>query len=137
MFKKSVSQIKKALPVLLAVFFVVSLTAVSASAYFNHGCRYGWGYNYPFGLYPPIASVGIASPVGITGAAVPAMTTIAVPAATTATVAASPVVVASDPGILGAPLVTGLGYGIGGLGYGYGIGYGGWGHGHYGSCHHR
>jgi hypothetical protein len=133
MFKKSVSQIKKALPVLLAVFFVVSLTAVSASAHYGHGFRYGWGYNYPFGLYPPIESVGIASPVGITEAAVPAMTTIAVPAATTATVAASPIIVASEPGILGAPIVTGLGYGPG---Y-YPWGYGGWGHGHYGGCHHR
>ena len=110
MLKKSVSQIKKVLPVLLAVFFVVSLTAVSASAYYGgHGFRYGWGYNYPFGLYPPIASVGVASPVVMTEAAVPAMTTMAVPTVTTATVEASPVVVASEPGILAAPLVTGLG----------------------------
>jgi hypothetical protein len=139
MFKKSVSQIKKVLPVLLAVFFVVSLTAVSASAYYGgHGFRYGWGYNYPFGPYPPIASVGVASPVVMTEAAVPAMTTMAVPTVTTATVEASPVVVASEPGILGAPIVTGLGYGFGyGPGYGYGLGYGGWGHGHYGGCHHR
>jgi len=146
MLKQSVSRIKKVLPVLLAVLFVVSLTAVAASAHRSHGYGgwgdyggYGMGYGYPYGYYPPIASVGVglASPVVMSDAVVPTVTT--------STVAASPLVVASEPGILATPLATGFGYDAGfglypGLGYGgwggWG-GYGGWGHGGHHSFHHR
>jgi hypothetical protein len=140
MLKQSVSRIKKVLPVLLAVLFVVSLTAVSASAhgYYRGGCGYGLGFNYPFGVYPPIASVGV-SPVAMTEVAVPAIATAAAPVVTTSTVATSPVVVASEPGVLTAPLATGLGYGpVYGYGLGYpGLGWGGWGYGGHHHCHHH
>jgi hypothetical protein len=143
MLKQSVSRIKKILPVLLAVLFVMSLTVVSASAYrgygYNHWCGYGGAYAYPYGILPSVASfgVGLASPVVAT-AAVPAVTTEAVPAVTTSTVAASPLVVASGPGILTSPLGFGYGAGYGlypGLGYG---GFGpGWGYGGFRGCHRR
>jgi hypothetical protein len=140
MLKQSVSRIKKVLPVLLAVLFVVSLTAVSASAhgYYRGGYGYGLGFNYPFGVYPSIASVGV-SPVAMTEVAVPAMATAAVPVVTTSTVETSPVVVASEPGVLTAPLATGLGYGpVYGYGLGYpGLGWGGWGYGGHHRCHHH
>jgi hypothetical protein len=144
MLKQSVSRIKKVLPVLLAVLFVVSLTAASASAFrgYNHW-GYGGAYAYPYGYYPSVASVGVglASPVVISDAVVPAVTTAALPAVTTSTVAASPLIVASEPGILATPLATGFGYDAGfGLypGLGYGGLYGGWGYGgHHGGCHHR
>ena len=141
MLKQSVSRIKKVLPVLLGVLFVVSLTAVSASAhnYYRGGYGYGLGFNYPFGAYPPIMSVGV-SPVAMTEVAVPAMATTAVPVVTTSTVAVSPLVVASEPGILATPLVTGFGYDAGvGLypGLGYGGWHGGWGYGGHHGYHHR
>ena len=136
MLKQSVSRIKKVLPVLLAVLFVMSLTAASASAYRgNHHHGYGGFYGYPYDYYPSVApvSVGFASPVEISSAVVPAVTT--------SIVAASPLVVASEPGILATPLATGFEYDTGldlypGLGYG-GL-YGGWGYGgHNGGHHHR
>ena len=43
MLKQSVSRIKKVLPVLLGVLFVVSLTAVSASAHNYYRGGYGYG----------------------------------------------------------------------------------------------
>jgi hypothetical protein len=136
MLKQSVSRIKKVLPVLLAVLFVVSLTAASASAFRGyHHWGYGGAYADPYGYYPSVASVGVglASPVVISDAVVPAVTT--------STVAASPLVVASEPGILATPLATGFGYDAGfGLypGLGYGGLYGGWGYGgHHGGYHHR
>jgi hypothetical protein len=162
MLKQSVSRIKKVLPVLLAVLFVMSLTAASASAYRgNHHHGYGGFYGYPYDYYPSVApvSVGFASPVEISSAVVPAVTTsivaasplvvaspveissVVVPAVTTSIVAASPLVVASEPGILATPLATGFEYDTGldlypGLGYG-GL-YGGWGYGgHNGGHHHR
>jgi hypothetical protein len=142
MLKQSVSRIKKVLPVLLAVLFVVSLTAASASAFYNHHYGYGGGFAYPYGYYPSVASVGVglASPVVIADAVVPSVTTAALPAVTTSTVAVSPLVVASEPGILATPLVTGFGYDAGvGLypGLGYGGWHGGWGYGGHHGYHHR
>jgi len=135
MLKQSVSRIKKVLHVLLAVLFVVSLTAVSASAhYYNHRYGFGGAYPYPWAYYPSVAYVGdgLASPLMLTDAAVPAVTAAAAPAVTTSTATASPLVVASAPGILSAPPLPVFGYGLySGLGYG-GCGCGG----HHG-YHHR
>jgi len=134
MFKQSVSRIKKVLPVLLAVLFVVSLTAAAASAHFGYGWghHYGVGFSYPYGYYP-MTALGVASPIAVAETTVPTVTTSAVAAAP---VVASPVVASSvvvaDPGIVTAPFVTGFGYGFGG--YPYWGGFGGWRH---GVCHHR
>jgi hypothetical protein len=141
-------RMKKVLAVLLAVLFVTSLSAVAVSARGGGGHHggwggwggpwyggYGYGPGYPVGYYPSVASVGVdlASPVVISDAVVPVVTT--------STVAASPLVVASEPGILTTPIATGFGYGAGlGLypGLGYGNLYGGWGYGNYhGRFHHR
>ena len=150
MLKQSVSRIRKTLPILLAVLFVVSLTAVSASAHWygpNWG-RFGSGFSYPLGYYPlapvGVAPVGVAAPVEIAG---PAILPTAVPAATTAApdVTTIPIAVASAPSILTAPLMPGLGtFGYPGFGFGPGFGFapgwgfGGYGHGYHGGWHsHR
>ena len=50
MLKQEVSRLKKILTILLAVFFVLSVTIVAASA--HGGSRWGWG-GYPYWGYGP------------------------------------------------------------------------------------
>ena len=56
MLKQSVSRIKNVLPILLAVLFVVSLTATSVSAYPYYddygGPAWGWGAVPAVGAVP-------------------------------------------------------------------------------------
>ena len=72
LLKQSVSRIKNVLPILLAVLFVVSLTATSVSAYpyYNDygGPAWGWNAVPAFGAVPAVGAVSAVGAVPAVGA---------------------------------------------------------------------
>ena len=70
--KQTVSRIKNVPPILLAVLFVVSLTATSVSAYpfydYYGGPAWGWGAVSAVGAVPAVGAVSAVGAVPAVGA---------------------------------------------------------------------